>query len=93
MTIPNSQMPAQALGNVDRIHFVGIGGTGMSGIAEVLSNLGYHVSGSDIKESAVTQRLASLGVTINIGHKRENIAEVDVVVAYRLFRARKCWLS
>ena len=74
MNFPNSQMHiVQALGNIDRIHFVGIGGTGMSGIAEVLSNLGYKVSGSDIKESAVTQRLADLGVTITIGHKRENI--------------------
>ncbi len=81
MSLQNSQMPTEALGNISRIHFVGIGGTGMSGIAEVLSNLGYQVSGSDIKESAVTQRLAGLGVTINIGHKRENIAEVDVVVA------------
>lgn len=53
----------------------------MSGIAEVLSNLGYKVSGSDIKESAVTQRLADLGVAITIGHKRENVTNVDVVVA------------
>ncbi|MDO9142091.1 MAG: UDP-N-acetylmuramate--L-alanine ligase [Methylobacter sp.] len=81
MNRPNKQLPTQALGNIDRIHFVGVGGTGMSGIAEVLSNLGYQVSGSDIKESAVTQRLAGLGVAINIGHKRENIAAVDVVVA------------
>lgn len=81
MSRPNSQMPTQVLGSIDRIHFVGIGGTGMSGIAEVLSNLGYRVSGSDIKESAITQRLASLGVIINIGHQRENIAAVDVVVA------------
>jgi UDP-N-acetylmuramate--alanine ligase len=81
MNFPNSQLSAQAFGNIERIHFVGIGGTGMSGIAEVLSNLGYRVSGSDIKGSAVTQRLAELGVTINIGHKRENIAQVDVVVA------------
>lgn len=71
----------QTLGNIERIHFVGIGGTGMSGIAEVLSNLGYTVSGSDIKESAVTQHLADLGITIVIGHQRENIANVDVVVA------------
>ncbi|MFI3186151.1 MAG: UDP-N-acetylmuramate--L-alanine ligase [Methylococcaceae bacterium] len=81
MTFPNNQVPTQALGGITRIHFVGVGGTGMSGIAEVLSNLGYQVSGSDIKESAVTQRLESLGVTVNIGHKRENIAKVDVVVA------------
>lgn len=71
----------QMLGNIERIHFVGIGGTGMSGIAEVLNNLGYKVSGSDIKESAVTQRLADLGIRIDIGHKRDNIADVDVVVA------------
>ncbi|WAK02739.1 UDP-N-acetylmuramate--L-alanine ligase [Methylobacter sp. YRD-M1] len=81
MNFPNIQMPTQVLGKIDRIHFVGIGGTGMSGIAEVLSNLGYKVSGSDIKESAVTQRLAGLGVTINIGHKRDNVAKADVVVA------------
>jgi UDP-N-acetylmuramate--alanine ligase len=80
MNFPNIQMPTQVLGTIDRIHFVGIGGTGMSGIAEVLSNLGYQVSGSDIKESAVTERLAGLGVTIHIGHKRENISQVDVVV-------------
>jgi UDP-N-acetylmuramate--alanine ligase len=53
----------------------------MSGIAEVLSNLGYTVSGSDIKESSVTQHLADLGIKIVIGHKRDNIANVDVVVA------------
>lgn len=81
MNFPNIKMPTQVLGKIDRIHFVGIGGTGMSGIAEVLSNLGYKVSGSDIKESTVTQRLAGLGVTINIGHKRENVAKADVVVA------------
>ena len=69
------------LGNIKRIHFVGVGGTGMSGIAEVLLNLGYQVSGSDIKESSVTQRLADLGVIINIGHQRENVTDVDVVVA------------
>ncbi|NOT12335.1 MAG: UDP-N-acetylmuramate--L-alanine ligase [Methylococcaceae bacterium] len=73
-------MPPQALGTIERIHFVGVGGTGMSGIAEVLSNLGYLVSGSDIKESAVTERLAGLGVTIHIGHHRENVKQVDVVV-------------
>jgi len=80
MSFPNSQLPTDVLGSIERIHFVGIGGTGMSGIAEVLSNLGYQVSGSDIKTSAVTQRLADLGVVINIGHQRENIAGVDVVV-------------
>lgn len=69
-----------SFGHVDKIHFVGIGGTGMSGIAEVLSNLGYAVSGSDIKESAVTQRLVQKGITIQIGHAVENVKNVDVVV-------------
>ena len=72
--------PTSPLGDVQRIHFVGIGGTGMSGIAEVLCNLGYVVSGSDIKESATTQHLANLGITITIGHQRENVTQVDVVV-------------
>ncbi|PKM13349.1 MAG: UDP-N-acetylmuramate--L-alanine ligase [Gammaproteobacteria bacterium HGW-Gammaproteobacteria-3] len=80
MNFPTLAMPTQVLGNIDRIHFVGIGGTGMSGIAEVLSNLGYQVSGSDIKASAVTERLAELGVGIHIGHRRANVAGADVVV-------------
>jgi UDP-N-acetylmuramate--alanine ligase len=62
------------------IHFVGIGGIGMSGIAEVLLNLGYPVSGSDLKESDVTRRLATLGGRIVIGHAAENAADADVVV-------------
>jgi UDP-N-acetylmuramate--alanine ligase len=66
---------------IQRVHFVGIGGIGMSGIAEVLLNLGYKVSGSDLKSSALTERLASLGATIFEGHRAENIAGVDVVVA------------
>jgi UDP-N-acetylmuramate--alanine ligase len=63
-----------------KIHFVGIGGIGMSGIAEVLLNLGYAVSGSDLKESDTTRRLASLGGRIARGHAAENLADVDVVV-------------
>ncbi len=65
---------------IQRIHFVGIGGIGMSGIAEVLLNLGYKVSGSDLKNSSVTQRLAGLGATIFEGHRAENIAGAEVVV-------------
>jgi UDP-N-acetylmuramate--alanine ligase len=65
---------------IQRIHFVGIGGIGMSGIAEVLLNLGYKISGSDLKDSAVTQRLAALGATIFEGHVAGNIAGADVVV-------------
>ena len=65
---------------IQRIHFVGIGGIGMSGIAEVLLNLSYKVSGSDLKSSAVTQRLASLGAITFEGHRAENIAGAEVVV-------------
>ena len=65
---------------IQRIHFVGIGGIGMSGIAEVLLNLGYKVSGSDLKSSAVTQRLESLGAILFEGHHAENVAGVEVVV-------------
>ncbi len=65
---------------IQRIHFVGIGGIGMSGIAEVLLNLGYKVSGSDLKSSAVTQRLAGLGASTFEGHCAENIAGAEVVV-------------
>jgi UDP-N-acetylmuramate--alanine ligase len=65
---------------VQRIHFVGIGGIGMSGIAEVLLTLGYKVSGSDLRESAVTQRLASLGAIIFIGHRAENVTGAEAVV-------------
>lgn len=62
------------------IHFVGIGGIGMSGIAEVLHNLGYEITGSDIKESETTNRLKNLGIKIFIGHNRENINNAHVVV-------------
>src|SRR5216684_4387424 len=65
---------------IQRIHFVGIGGIGMSGIAEVLLNLGYKVSGSDLKSSAVTARLAGLGATVFEGHAAENVTGAEVVV-------------
>src|SRR6202045_1168186 len=65
---------------IQRIHFVGIGGIGMSGIAEVLLNLGYKVSGSDLKSSAVTQRLTGLGAAGFEGHRAENIAVTKVGV-------------
>jgi UDP-N-acetylmuramate--alanine ligase len=68
------------LGKTRRIHFVGVGGIGMSGIAELLANLGYRVSGSDAKATESTERLARLGVEIVIGHRAENVGEVDVVV-------------
>ena len=65
---------------IQRIHFVGIGGIGMSGIAEVLLTLGYKVSGSDLRESSVTKRLASLGALIFIGHRAENVTGSETVV-------------
>ncbi len=65
---------------IRRIHFVGVGGAGMSGIAEVLLNQGYSISGSDISESSVTERLTSLGVKIYIGHQAANVQDADVVV-------------
>jgi len=65
---------------IEHIHFVGIGGSGMSGIAEVLLNLGYRISGSDLADSAATQRLASLGARIALGHQAENIAGADALV-------------
>ncbi len=65
---------------IQRIHFVGIGGIGMSGIAEVLLNLGYKVSGSDLRNSSVTHRLASLGAVVFEGHRAANIAGAEVVV-------------
>jgi UDP-N-acetylmuramate--alanine ligase len=65
---------------IQKLHFVGIGGIGMSGIAELLLNLGYKVSGSDLKPSSVTDRLAALGGEIHIGHRAENVEGTNVVV-------------
>ena len=65
---------------IEHIHFVGIGGSGMSGIAEVLLNLGYRVTGSDLSDSTVTQRLAGLGAAIFIGHDAANVSDADAIV-------------
>ena len=65
---------------ISRIHFIGIGGSGMCGIAEVLCNQGYKISGSDLRESAVTERLRSFGVDVFIGHDETNLGDSDVVV-------------
>ena len=67
--------------DIGPVHFVGIGGIGMSGIAEVLANLGYAVTGSDVADSANVKRLRDLGIAVFIGHKAENIDSADVVVA------------
>ncbi|RLQ23728.1 UDP-N-acetylmuramate--L-alanine ligase [Seongchinamella sediminis] len=66
---------------VRRIHMIGVGGTGMSGIAEVLVNLGYQVTGSDLRDSAVTARLRDKGVEVFIGHREDNVGAADVVVS------------
>src|SRR5262245_25318189 len=68
------------LGRTRRVHFVGVGGIGMSGIAELLANLGYEVTGSDARESDVTQRLAQLGVGVHLGHDASHVGGADVVV-------------
>ena len=68
------------LGNTRRVHFIGIGGIGMSGIAELLANLGYVVSGSDEKRSAVTERLATMGIRVAYGHDAAHVGDADVVV-------------
>lgn len=65
---------------IKRIHFIGIGGVGMCGIAEVLHNQGYGVSGSDVRESTITQRLESMGIRVDIGHAGDLVAGADVVV-------------
>ena len=72
---------------VKHIHFVGVGGAGMSGIAEILHNLGYTVSGSDQTDSATTRRLASLGIRIHIGHDAANIVGAEAVVTSTAVRA------
>jgi len=66
--------------DIGTIHFVGIGGIGMSGIAEVLHNLGYSVQGSDLSESANVKRLKNLGITVHVGHAAENVGEAQVIV-------------
>src|ERR1044072_4463718 len=66
--------------NVKYVHFIGIGGIGMSGIAEVLANLGFQVSGSDLKKSKVTDRLEKMGIRVSEGHAAANVGEAQVVV-------------
>ncbi len=66
--------------SVKKVHFVGIGGIGMSGIAELLLNLGFEISGSDLQESEITRRLSSLGAEIFVGHQAENLDDSDVLV-------------
>jgi UDP-N-acetylmuramate--alanine ligase len=71
---------ASRMGRTRRLHFVGVGGAGMSGIAELMANLGYEVSGSDRREGDVTRRLRGLGVEVHIGHAAEHVSDADAVV-------------
>ncbi len=80
-------IPHGAMGRVKRIHFVGIGGAGMGGIAEVLVNEGYQVSGSDLGSNAVTKRLIGLGAVVHKGHHADWVADVDVVVVSTAIKA------
>ncbi|WP_045225335.1 UDP-N-acetylmuramate--L-alanine ligase [Methyloterricola oryzae] len=80
MRLPQPLSSQYGMGRIKRIHFVGIGGTGMSGIAEVLINLGYQVSGSDLQLSANARRLQEAGAKVFIGHHPENVAGTEVVV-------------
>jgi len=75
------------LGKTRRVHFIGIGGIGMSGIAELLANLGFAVSGSDEKQSAMTDRLATLGIRVAVGHEAANVGDADVVVVSSAVRS------
>lgn len=78
--LPRQLIEIPEMRRISTVHFVGIGGAGMCGIAEVLANQGYTVTGSDIKESAVTRHLESLGVRVFIGHDSSNIKNADVLV-------------
>lgn len=80
MEHPDTQIQDPGMSRIRRIHFIGIGGSGMSGIAEVLINLGYDISGSDLKENTATQRLKSIGATIHIGHNVSHVHGCDAVV-------------
>ncbi len=80
MNRPESVITLQDMGHIEKIHFVGIGGTGMSGIAEVLLNLGFTVSGSDQSSSVITEHLIGLGVDISSEHNAVNVEHADVVV-------------
>ena len=77
---PHNQHQVPEMRRMKHIHFVGIGGSGMCGIAEVLKNQGYCISGSDIRSSAVTKRLESLDIVVFIGHQASNIEGADALV-------------
>ena len=68
------------LASIKNIHFIGIGGIGMSGIAELLHNQGFHITGSDLSKSSNVERLEELGIQVSIGHNSDNINELELVV-------------
>ena len=80
MADPAFMLEVPEMRRIKRIYFVGIGGAGMCGIAEVLLNQGYEISGSDMQASAVTRRLEELGISVHIGHEKSNIEGADVIV-------------
>lgn len=80
MRTPKHLLDLYGIKRIKRIHFIGIGGAGMSGIAEVLLNLGFTISGSDVKKNEMTQRLSTMGADIKIGHHADNLKAADVVV-------------
>jgi UDP-N-acetylmuramate--alanine ligase len=75
------------LGQARRVHFIGVGGIGMSGIAELLVNLGFKVSGSDMQRTDITDRLESLGARVTFGHDARNVSDAEVVVYSSAVRA------
>ena len=81
MAVEHNAYAVPEMRRIRNIHMIGIGGAGMSGIAEVLVNLGYHVSGSDLRTSPVTNRLESRGIKVHIGHAEGNVGNADVVVS------------
>ena len=72
---------------IRHIHFIGVGGAGMSGIAEVLLNLGYTISGSDLSDSSTLRRLAALGIQTHVGHSADNVQGADAVVTSTAVKA------
>ena len=80
LPVNRARYAAETMGRMRHLHFVGIGGAGMNGIAQVMLNLGYRISGSDIKQNAATVRLAEQGATIHIGHAVGNVAGADAIV-------------
>jgi len=81
MAVERSAYAVPEMRRIRNIHMIGIGGAGMSVIAEVLANLGYDVSGSDLRSSPVTQRLEARGIKVFIGHLASNVGRADVVVS------------